>query len=909
MFRMSLVILAGLSALQAGFSHVGAQDLPRLEFEKFVLANGLEVILHEDHAIPVVAVNVWYHVGSKNEKPGRTGFAHLFEHMMFQGSEHHDTDYFLPLYNVGAQVNASTTEDRTNYWENLPSDQLELALWLEADRMGYLLPAMTQERLDNQRDVVKNEKREGENYPYAKARELTTRLLFPNEHPYAHTVIGSMEDLSAASLEDVSEFFRLYYAPNNASLCIAGDFDPVFAKELVEKYFAAIPAGRPVERLESWIPPLDGIRRAVAEDNVELARVYYKWPTPALFQPGDAELDILSNILTAGKTSRLYKRLVYEMQVAQDVAAYQASHEICGVYTVQVTAREGQDLTELEGVIDAELRRLMEDGVSREELDLAQTAIETDFVRRLQRVGAFYGKADLLNSYNVMAGDPGYIDEDLARYRNATREGVCDVARRYLDLERRLILHVVPQGTLVASDVAIDRGVQPEGSGEAAFVPPPIQTATLSNGLKLYLVEKHGLPLVQIDLYIKSGWAADPTGRLGTAALTAALLDEGTRSRDALEITTAAARLGADLHTGSTFNRSYVTLNVLKRHLDGGLDLVRDLVLNPAFPEEEFERQRQIYLGRVQQESVQPEAAALKAFQRRLYGKEHPYAQPVSGSGTKASLTVLEPGDLVAFHRDYYLPNNAAVVVVGDVTLREAQEKLDKAFGEWKGKPVIDREIPEPNPETTARVCIIDRPGAEQSVIIAGHPCISRAHPDYVAFEVMNNVLGGHFGARINMNLREEKGYTYGAYTTLRSMGEDGLFYSTAPVHSEYTKEAVQEILKEIEGIKEGRPASEEELVNSRNRLALGFPQQFETYDGIAYRVGVIYSYDLPPDEWQQYMNRVRQTRRSDVERIIRDHLHPDALIFVVLGDREKIEPGIRELGLGELVIMDAADL
>ncbi|MBM4119239.1 insulinase family protein, partial [bacterium] len=381
--RTALLLAASAAVLLGGLAIAGlAAQLPPLEFEHYELPNGLDVILHVDRSTPIVGVNVWYHVGSKNERPGRTGFAHLFEHMMFQGSQHYDDDYFLPLEKAGGQVNGSTTEDRTNYWENVPSDQLELALFLEADRMGYLLPAMTDEKLANQKDVVKNEKRQGENEPYAKAWDLLPGLLYPAEHPYSWTVIGSMEDLSAASLADVSDFFRRYYAPNNASLAVAGDFDPARAKALIEKYFGGIPSGPAVDRLETWVPRLDGERRLVAEDAVELPRLWLAWHIPGNFQPGDAEFELLAAVLGTGKTSRLYQRLVYDLQIAQELEVSVDRRELCSLFMIDATARPGVPLARLETEIDAVLAGVLAKGVTAAELDLAMVGYEGRFLRR-----------------------------------------------------------------------------------------------------------------------------------------------------------------------------------------------------------------------------------------------------------------------------------------------------------------------------------------------------------------------------------------------------------------------------------------------------------------------------------------------------------------------------------------------
>jgi zinc protease len=495
-----------------------AADTPELPFQKYTLPNGLQVILHQDSTTPMVAVNIWYHVGAKDEKPGRTGFAHLFEHMMFQGSRHHDDEYFLPLQKVGGAVNGSTDKDRTNYWETVPADQLERALWLEADRMGWLLPALTQQKLDNQRDVVKNEKRQSENEPYARSEELLLRLMYPQGHPYAWTVIGSMEDLSAATIDDVSEFFRQYYVPNNASLCVAGDFDPEQAKEWIARYFGSIPPGRPIDRVTGWTPTLDHERRAVAQDAVQLPRLYMSWHSPGYYQPGDAECDLLADVLTSGKNSRLYRALVYEQQIAQDVTARQESRQLGGTFTITATAAPGCGLDVVEAALDRELAKLLKDGIGADELKPAVTRTEAGFIRGLERVGGFGGKADRLNRYNLYTGDPGYLPRDLERYRAATAASVAEWARRCLGFDNRAVLHILPQGDLQAGPEQADRTGVPESSGASPFTPPAIQKGVLANGLEVFLVENHRLPLVEVHLTVLSGWSSDPVDRPGTAA-------------------------------------------------------------------------------------------------------------------------------------------------------------------------------------------------------------------------------------------------------------------------------------------------------------------------------------------------------------------------------------------------------
>jgi zinc protease len=883
-----------------------AAELPPIKVEKYELPNGLDVILHEDHSIPMVSVNIWYHVGSRNEKPRRTGFAHLFEHMMFQGSQHNEGGYIERLQKIGGNVNGSTAEDRTDYWEDVPSNYLELALWMESDRMGFLLPSMTQANLDNQRDVVKNERREGvENEPYGKVEDLMLPLQYPEGHPYAHSVIGSMEDLSAASLDDVKDFFKSYYTPNNASLCIAGDFDPAVAKKLVEKYFATIPPGPPVDRVQAWIPRIDGIRRGLAEDNVNLPRVYMAWSTPASYTPGDAELDLLANILTSGKTSRLYKSLVYDKQIAQDVSAYQMSGEVSGSFNIIATARAGHTPAELEGAIDDELRKLLADGVTATELTQAQIAYEARFTRQLERLGDFGGRADMLNAYNTFLGDPNKFQWDLDRYTKATVADVRQALKRYIDLDNRVIFECIPQGDLAADTVQPDRTIQPPPLAEPTFTPPTIQKTKLANGMDLWLVENHKLPLVQMNLVLKSGWAADPVDRPGAASLTAELLDEGTKTRTALQISEEAKALGAALGTGSSFDGSSVSLNVLKRNVDPALALMADVVLNPTFPQPELERRRQMYLGRILQEAKEPFAAAFKTFLRTLYGPDHPYGQPYTGSGTEASIKAITRDDLVRYYDTYYHPSNAAFVVTGDMTMDEARAALEKTFKGWQPGTVTLPEVPEPKPLTRTKVLIVDKPGAAQSLVMVGNLGLRRNAPDYVATMVMNNALGGQFTSRVNLNLREDKGYTYGARSFFAGRRGLGPFVVDAPVDIKYTDKTLVEMMKELRDIVGARPLTDTELTDSKNDLIKSFPQDFQSIAGMAGSMGRIITYGLPADEWQTYVQRVTAVDGAKATKAAQDHIHPDALLIVVVGDRSKIAEGIKALNLGDIVYVD----
>lgn len=885
-----------------------SQELPDINFKKFILPNGLQVILHEDHSVPMVSINVWYHVGSKNEKRGRTGFAHLFEHLMFEGSEHVAEGMFDKwLEAAGGTNNGSTTRDRTNYWESVPSNALELALYLDSDRMANLLAAIDQKKLDTQRDVVINEHRERvDNQPYGRVDEVIGGALYPSNHPYSWPVIGSVDDLSAASLEDVKDFFRRYYTPNNASLCVAGDIDPNNTKVLVEKYFAGIPSGPPVDRIEEWVPALEGPKRIGMRDNVSLPRLYMVWPTSPLYQADDAEMDVLASILSSGKNSRLYKSLVYERQIAQDVQAYQASGEIASAFYIVATAKPGITLPELEKAIDTELIKIEKDPPEAAEVTIAVNSYEADFVRRLQSVADFGGKADKLNQYNVYVGRPDYLTEDLGRYLKITPAVVQKAVQKYLSLNKRIILSVEPAGDLKADTATVlDRNIIPGAGPSPRLIPPSFEERILSNGLKVIIAEQHELPLVQFNLIINAGWTADPTRKPGVSCLASDLLDEGTKNRPALEISQGLKALGADLSTSSSFDASNVRLNTLKKHVPGSLDIFADVLVNPAFAETELERIKKEYQARILQEKREPDTASIKAFLRTLYGQDHPYGQPYTGTGTEESISTITVKDLRQFYEAYFHPNNATLIVVGDVTTDEILPILEKALKNWRKQDIALFEIPKVRTIEGNHIYLIDKPGAPQSMVVTGHLGLLRNSPDYYRAEVMNTILGGKFTSRLNMNLREDKGYTYGAFSQFMYLRGIGPFIALTQVDTKYTKETLIEMLKEYRGLAGSIPASNEELGETKRYMTLSYPGGFETISQIADRLGDMVTYNLPKDYFQKYVPALERVSISDVTEAAKRYIHPDNMLFVIMGDVKKIEQGVRDLKLGEIHYLD----
>jgi zinc protease len=880
-----------------------------IPFEKYRLDNGLQVILHLDRKLPVVHVNLWYHVGSKNERPGRTGFAHLFEHMMFQGSKHADGEYITFLEKAGANlreggVNGTTSFDRTNYFETVPREALEYSLWLESDRMGFLTDALTQEKLDNQRDVVKNERRQSyENVPYGRAIQMIFENLFPKGHPYSWLVIGSQEDLDAATLDDVKEFFTTYYTPNNCSLVVAGDFEVAEAKSLVDKYFGPFSPGPALDRPAQWIPRLDGEKRIVVADRVPQDRLYLAWPTSGYFRPDDAELDLASHILSQGKNSRLYKTLVYDRQVASDVSAFNYSMEIAGVFGVIATARPGQSLAELEQIILDEIAQFAERGPSEEELLREKSKQEYDFISGLERLGGFGGKADLLNQYNTFLGAPDYFAKDYERYERIRAGEIQEAVQRHLNEASRLAVTFTPEVSRHPPILEFDRSRAPSFGAKKAFGPPALGSARLANGLTVIVSERRDLPKVAVGLLVKSGAATDPSHLAGTAWMTAEMLDEGTTSRSALQIQAELDQLGTVLGTSAESEVSHVSLDTLRKHLQPSLELMTDLVLNASFPEEELERQRKQRLDNILQERNSPPTIVRKVFRSVLFGEDHPFGRETAGN--ESSIQALQRDDLVHFYRTYWMPNHAALIFAGDVSLDEALRLAESTLGDWRPSEVPESEMPLVDAPQRLRVYLIDRQDAPQSQVRIGSIGPRRKTEDLYAIELMNTVLGGAFSSRLNLNLREDKGYTYGASSSFAYGRRLGLWAAGAGVQTQFTAQAVLEFRKELSQIRDQRPITTQELEMAKENLTRGFSQRFETLGRLVDQVVDVVSFELPLEDIQNYPRAIEQVSLEQSQAVARKYIDPDRAIAVIVGNLKQIGPPIRELNLGEISVLD----
>lgn len=871
------------------------------------LANGLTVFLLQDRTVPLVAIDVNYHVGSKNERPGRTGFAHLFEHLMFQGSKHYNDDYFKPLQDIGGQVNGATSTDRTRYWEVVPAGYLERALWLEADRMGFLLEATTQERLDNQRSVVQNERRQNhDNRPYGTVWEHLLTVLYPPNHPYSWPTIGSMADIGAATLEDVSDFFRTFYSPNNASIALVGDFEPDAALALIDRYFGAIPPGPPVSRVAEWVPVLSADVLLELQDRVQLPRTYRMWHTVPLYHSDDAALDAFAQIVGGGKTSRLYLELVHKRQIAQDATTYHMSSQLSGVMAMVLTPRPGNALEDVEQAAQAIVQQAVRKGVTRDELDRVKTTVLADYVRGMQNIGGFGGIADRINAYHHHLGTPDKFRWDLQRYLDLTPEQVNLAARTYL-ARPSATARVRPLPPLAPSQseaaTTVDRARMPVRGPENAFALPARHEFRLDNGLRVIRVEDRRLPLASAVLIVPGGSAADPARLPGLASLTTSLMEEGAAGKSAQQLAEALEKLGASLDVRTSTDAAVVSLSTLTSTLRDAFALMADVVVRPDFPSDELERQRVRRRVQLTQIQDQPGTVSQVVAQRVVFG-DHPYGAPVFG--TPDAVESITRDDIVGFWRRTFVPSHSTLLVVGDVGEDELRKALNKTLGTWSAAPVPDLAMPAPaHPAAGRTIYLVNRPGAVQSNLVVARLGAERTHPDHAALDVLNTALGGSFVSRLNLNLREDKGYTYGARTRFEFGRVPGIFAAMAPVQAEVTGPAIQEMLKEIEQVAGERPLQGDELRYAIDSIVNGYARRFATADRVAGELVDVYLYGLPENAPEQYPTQILGVTTEMVTASARRHMASDALSIVVVGDRDSLLPVLQGLNLGPVVEVD----
>lgn len=906
-------------------SSTGAADTkkaPELAIESYKLPNGLKVVLHRDPAVPRVAIAVAYHVGSKNERAGKTGFAHFFEHMMFRGTKN-VPNYDIPLQESGTQTNAFTSEDMTVYIETVPTEYLERALYLEAERLAFLPSALNQEKFDTEREVVKNERRQSfEDVPYGLAGEAILAAVFPKGHPYSWSVIGSMKDLSAATLDDLKNFFAEYYHPGNATLSLAGDFDPVSTKALINKYFGPIaPGPAPRRPVAPPSPPVALTIRQV--DQVTLPRIYWSWPTVEDDHPDSAALELLSAVLSSGDASRMHKALVEEQKVAKDVNTENDTKEIAGIFTITATAAEGKTIAEVEKALNVEIEKIKAKPPTQAEIDRALAKFETSSYAQFTSP---LGRATILAIGFSQKDDPAYYRKDILRHFDVTPADVQRVARKYLVADR-VALSVEPPKPGEAETPAVAVGPNPSNTPDPLlterkhaagpdwtkmpeptkprmFTPPTPIRKTLANGLTVWFVPWKTLPLVTAKLTVPVGTIDDPADKGGLADLTSTLLTMGTASKSNTELTELLDTLGISLGAGTSSEETSIGLSSLSRNFDSALKLMGEVLATPRFDAEDFSREKQLQMTSISQGPDSLEWLASRSFRALLHGPDHPFGRP--GDGTIDSVKAITLADMKTFYQSRFSPKGAKMVVVGDVDAEKLFASIEAALAGWKPKDVTRPVLPAikavPEPKV---IHLVDKPGATQSIVEVGRLWKKRGDPSYYATFLGNRILGADFLSRLNQNLRERNGFTYGAGSMVLYRKHDSIWVIQSSVRADVTGAALKEVLLELDGVApDGKtPLTTEEVETARDAEIQSFPEEFEDISHIAGAVERIASYDLPNNYLATVLPSLAGTTEEQVKKSISELVDPSLRTILVVGDRATIEPQLKSLGLTVKVI------
>jgi predicted Zn-dependent peptidase len=876
-------------------------DIP---YSRFVLDNGLTLIVHEDHKAPIVAVNIWYHVGSKNEKPGRTGFAHLFEHLMFNGSENFNNDYFKALQAIGAtDLNGTTNNDRTNYFQCVPLAALDQVLFLESDRMGHLAGAIDQAKLDEQRGVVQNEKRQYENSPYGRQDEIGTKATYPPGHPYSWTVIGSMEDLTAASLDDVKEWFKTYYGPSNAVLSIAGDVKPNEILEKVKLYFGDIPAGPTLIKPELNIAKRQEETRGYYEDRVPEARISMTWNVPQWGTREATLLDLATSILSEGKTSRLYKKLVYEDQAASSAYAYINPREISGYVLIEANVKPDKSVEQVEETMNKILQEFLEKGPTQDELDRVRSNYFANFLKGIERIGGFGGKSDILATNEVYGGSPDYYKKVLKYVAEASVADIQKVSQEWLS-SGKYVLVCSPFPTFKAAEKGVDRSNLPGLGTPVAASFPNLQKATLNNGLNVVLAQRKDVPTIVGYMLLNAGYANDGS-KAGLASLAMDMLDEGTKNQSTLEISEKLQLLGASVSTQASLDVSYVNFTTLKQTFDPTLDLVADILINPSFPSVEFDRLKKEHLDNIQREKAEPFSMAIRVFPKFLFETGHPYSSPLSGSGFESTVKDITLDEIRNFYSTWFKPNNATLIIVGDVELASLVSILETKLKSWAKGNVPQFKIASVKSTAGKKIYLMNRPESTQSVIISGYVISPYGQVSQPALTALNNILGGDFVSRLNMNIREDKHWSYGAGSVVLDTKGQRPFIAYTSVQMDKTKETIQEIQKELTGIISDKPVSIEEFNRVQNNMVLQLPGLWETNSSVAGSLVEKVTYNLSDDYFKTYDAKVRNLSKDELQLLSNQIVKPDQVNWFVVGDKSKIIENLKETGY-EIIEVDA---
>ena len=897
-------------------------DIPYSEFR---LPNGLRVIVHTDRKAPVVAVSVWYNVGSTFEPAGKSGFAHLFEHLMFNGSENAPNDFFEPLKQVGAtDFNGTTSFDRTNYFETVPVGALDRALFLESDRMGYLTGAISQAVLDEQRGVVQNEKRGNDNQPYGLVQYKLIEGVYPAGHPYAHTPIGSMADLDAASLQDVKDWFKGHYGPNNAVLVLAGDVDLATARALVTKNFGGIPRGPDSVVPNAPVPVLAASKSETIKDRVGATLLLRTWAVPGLNDKQAVALDVAAGVLGGLSSSRLDNALLRREKLVVQVAANNSSNRSVGTFTIQAVVRPGVDPATVTKRIDELLAQFLAEGPTEDEVQRYVTTTASSTIRGLESVGGFGGKAVALAEGALYSDDPSYYKKQLAQLAAETPAEVKAVANTWLTRPSYSIA-VVP-GARDAYDEAKTpaavkvveapvvaakgtRGALPAVGAVAALSFPKVERTRLSNGIELVYAQRSAVPITQAVVSFDAGVAADVAGKLGTQGLTVGMLDEGTTTRDSIAIAEAGERLGLSLRTGSSLDRSTVGMSVPSANLAGGTELLADVVRNPAFAPEEVARVKNQALAGIAQEMSSPAGLGGRVLPRLIYAAGSPYAKSAAGGGDPKAVAALTRDDLVAFQQAWLRPDKAKIFVVSDRPLGEVKAAMERGFGTWRGTGAAGSKAFSGAPEaaTTPKIVLIDRPDAPQSLILAGIPTGLDGSADLLALTTANDALGGSFLSRINMDLRESKHWSYGVNGNLRRSEHAAPYVVSAPVQADKTGDSIAALRADIAAFVSTEPLTVPEFDRTIAGATRSLAGNFETSDAVLVAMQSNDLYRRPDDYYATITQKYAGLTRAQLDAAARAAIDPKKAVWVVVGDASKVRTQLDSLGLPVEVVPAAS--
>jgi predicted Zn-dependent peptidase len=889
-------------------------------------------VVHEDHKAPIVAISVWYHVGSKDEPAGRTGFAHLFEHLMFGGSEHSDTSWFGPMQSIGAtDLNGTTNFDRTNYFETVPKGALERALFMESDRMGHLLPAVTQQKLDIQRGVVQNEKRGDDNEPGGLLQYSIQQTLFPAGNPYHHTVIGSMTDLDKASLDVVKDWFRSHYGPNNAVLVLAGDITAAEAKPLVEKYFGDIPAGPKSIPAAAAVPTLPAKVVKTFHDEVANTTIYRMWAVPGITAKDTNALEMAASILGGLASSRLDNELVRDKKTAVSVSADVDDYERVGEFSIQATVKPGVDPKLVGQQVDAIVADFIRNGPTADELKRAKTSDIASTIKGLESVGGFGGKAVTLARGAVFADDPGFYKKELEEEAALTPAQVQAAAKKWLSRpvfaftlepgkrdpyeESKLAgdtagkgggghVTAAPKAAAATTTAGVDRSQLPPVAQIADLKFPTVEHASLSNGIPVLFAYRGGVPAVRVSIVFDAGNAADPKTALGTQSFMLGMLDEGTDKYGSVEIAEAKENLGANIAASPSMDRSSVYLSALKANLPQSLDLMADIVRHPAFAPAEVSRVRNQQLAAIADEAKQPVGLALRTLPPILYGPAHPYGVPFTGSGDPAAVAKLSSADLAAFHDSWLRPDNATIFVVGDTTLGEVMPLLEKSFGDWRASgPKPAKNFAVPIAPQGSKILLLDRPNTPQSLIFGGEILPLQGTDDLVALTQANDVLGGSFLSRLNSDLRETKHWSYGVSGFISRPQHQIPYLIYAPVQTDQTGPSIAAIRGDITTFLNGKGVTPEELNRTITGSIRELPGEFETSAAVMSGMESNVLYRRPDNYYETLASRYRGLTAAQLDAAAKAVIDPNKLTWVVIGDAAKVKPQLDPLGIPVQVV------